>query len=61
MTKKLKLNLVGLDGNAFSVLGAFQRAAKKRGWTEDEIKEVLNVAMSGDYNNLLKTIMEHCE
>ena len=59
--KKVKLNLVGLDGNAFSIMGAFQKQARKEKWTPQEIKVVLDKAMSGDYNNLLRTIMEHCE
>lgn len=59
--KKVKLNLVGLDGNAFSIMGAFQNQARKEKWTQQEIKAVLDKAMSGDYNNLLKTIAEHCE
>ncbi len=30
-TKTVKLTLVGLDGNAFSLMGAFQKAAKRQG------------------------------
>ncbi len=59
--KKVKLNLVGLDGNAFSLMGAFSKQAKKEGWTKQEINEVIEEAMSGDYNNLLRTLDEHCE
>jgi hypothetical protein len=59
--KKVKLNLVGLDGNAFALIGSFQAQARKEGWTADEIKEVREEAMSGDYNHLLCTLMEHCE
>jgi len=46
--KPIKLNLVGLDGNAFSLMGAFQRAARKQGRTPEEIKEVLDDCMSGN-------------
>jgi len=59
--KKVKLDLVGLDGNAFSLMGAFQRQARKEKWTQEEIKEVLDKAHSGDYDNLLRVLMEHCE
>jgi hypothetical protein len=59
--KKVKLELVGLDGNAFSVMGAFQRAARQQGWKPDEIKAVLDEAMTGDYDHLLATIIEHTE
>jgi hypothetical protein len=58
--KKVKLKLVGLDGNAFSVMGAFNRQARKEGWTAEEIDTVLKDAMSSDYNHLLATIAKHC-
>lgn len=60
-TKKVKLNLVGINGDAFAIMGAFQRQAKKENWSQEEIDEVLNEARSGDYNNLLGTISERCE
>jgi hypothetical protein len=59
--KKVKLELVGLDGNAFSIMGAFRKQARRESWTTEEIKVVLDEAMSGDYNHLLTTIMEHTE
>lgn len=61
VNKKVNLTLVGIDGNAFSIIGAFQKQARKEGWKQDEIKSVLDEAMSGDYNHLLQTIMVHCE
>lgn len=57
---KVKLRLVSIDGNAFSLMGAFQKAARKQGWKPEEIKEVLDKAMSGDYDNLLATLSENC-
>ena len=59
--KKVKLNLVGIDGNAFSIMGVFQRQARKEGWTHEEIEEVLKEAQSSDYDHLLCTILSHCE
>ena len=59
--KKVKLTLVGLDGNAFSLMGAFQKQARREKWTSEEIKTVTDKCMSGDYNNLLVTLMEVCE
>jgi hypothetical protein len=59
--KKVKLKMVGLDGNAFSILGAFRRQAAKEKWTKDEIQEVLDQAMSGDYYHLVGTIADHCK
>jgi len=55
----VKLKLVGLDGNAFVLMGAFQSAARKQGRTAAEIKAVLDDCMSGDYNHLLQTLVKH--
>lgn len=52
--------MVGLDGNAFAIMGAFQAQARREGWTKQEINEVLDRARSGDYSNLISTIAEHC-
>jgi len=59
--RKITLRLVGLDGNAFFLLGAFRRQAKKEGWTKDEIDKVLKEAQSSDYNHLLATLADHCD
>lgn len=61
MKKKVKLELIGLDGNAFALMGAFQRQARREGWSKDEIDAVINECMSGDYNHLLATLLEHTE
>lgn len=59
--KRVKLQLVGLDGNAFYLLGSFQRAARQQGWTKNEIDCVMQVAKAGDYNHLLRTLIAFCE
>lgn len=61
MDKKVKLELIGMDGNAFNLLGAFRRQAKREGWSDKEIKEVTDEAESGDYDHLLFTLGEYCE
>ena len=61
MTRKVCLDLVGLDGNAFSLLGQFQRAAREQGWSADEIKAVIDEATSADYDHLLQTLIQHTE
>jgi hypothetical protein len=60
MNKKINLKLVGLDGNAFSIMGAFRQQARKEGWTKQEIDSVLEEAMSQDYSHLLASIAKHC-
>lgn len=61
INKKVKLDLIGLDGNAFALMGAFQKQARREGWTKDEISSVLDKCTSGDYDNLLSTLMYYCE
>jgi hypothetical protein len=58
---KVRLNLVGLDGNAFNLLGAFRRAANEQGWSDEEIKAVFDEATAGNYDHLLRTLMTHTE
>ena len=59
LPEPVKLNLVGVDGNAFAVMGTWQRQARKEGWTKEQIDVVLKEAMGGDYNHLLATIIGH--
>lgn len=59
--KTVNLDLVGVNGNAFMIMGVFQRQARREGWTDDEINAVLTEAKSGDYDHLLATIVNHCE
>lgn len=58
--KKVNLTLVGLDGNAFALMGAFNRQARREGWTKEEIDFVLTKAKSGNYDNLVSTLADHC-
>lgn len=57
VTELVKLKLVGLDGNAYSLMGAFQSAAKKQGTPKEEIKAVLDACMSSDYDHLLQVLV----
>jgi len=59
--KTVELDLVGLDGNAFALMGKFSREARKQGWTKEEVDLVLNECTSGDYDNLLATLIAHTE
>lgn len=61
INKKIDLQLVGLDGNAFALLGAFGRQARLEGWTKEEIVAVMNEAMTGNYDHLVVTLYNHCE
>ena len=59
--KKVKLHLVGLDGNAFALMAAFAGQARREGWSKEEVDSVLELCQQGDYNQLLCTLMEVCE
>lgn len=56
---KIKVKLVGEDGNAFAIMGNVSKAMRKAGLTQDQIKEYMKEAMSGDYNNLLQVTMKY--
>lgn len=57
-SKKVKLKLVGLNGNAFALMGAFKRQAEREGWSAEDIGQVLDECTSGDYDHLLCTLMK---
>lgn len=59
--KTVKLDLTTVDGNAFALMGAFQRQARRESWTPEEIKAVLDAARSSDYDNLVATLADHCD
>ena len=58
--RKPPCQLVGLDGNAYAVMGRVTKALKnaKLGHLCDEY---LSKAMSSDYNNLLKVSMDYVQ
>jgi len=53
------MELVGMDGNVFAIMGRFHKAAIKSGWSKEEISAVLKKAQASDYNHFLATIMDH--
>lgn len=55
---KLDTTLVGVNGNAFAIMGHFKTRARRAGWEAEDIEFVLKEAQSGDYDNLLATIMQ---
>lgn len=61
MADKVKMQLAGLDGNAFALMGAFSRNASRQGWTTAEIDTVLKECRSGDYDHLLCTLMDNID
>jgi len=54
----VEVKLIGKDGNAFAILGAAQKAARKANLSKEEIDAYMVEAMSGDYDNLLQITMK---
>ena len=52
------VQLTGTDGNAFAVIGACKAAARKAGWTTDEITQLVEDMTAGDYDHLLGIAMQ---
>lgn len=59
--QKPEVELVGNDGNAYSILAACQRAARKAKWPREKIDTVLEEMRSGDYDHLLQTACKYFE
>ena len=54
---EVEVQLTGEDGNVFLVLGRVSRALKRAGY-EDEVREFMDEATSGDYDALLTTVQK---
>jgi hypothetical protein len=52
-----ELDLIGLDGNAGSVIGAVARALKRAGNPPEVVDQFRVEARSGNYDHLLATAM----
>ena len=46
-------SLVGINGNAFNIMGYIAKSMKEKDLSEKEISAYREKVMSGDYNNLL--------
>jgi len=55
----VSIDLVGEDGNAFSIMGRCTTAMRRAGFSTEERDEYTDAATSGDYNKLLATTMEY--
>ena len=51
------VQLTGIDGNAFAILGKVQKALRANGCTDEQVAEYNTEATSGDYDNLLRVTM----
>ena len=59
--RKPTVKLIGLDGNAFSIMGRVKQALKRAGADKEFIDQYLSEATSGDYDHLLAVSMGYVE
>ncbi len=50
--------MTGEDGNAFAIIGRVTKALKAAGVDADARKAFTDKAMAGDYDHLLRVVME---
>jgi len=60
LTKPI-VQLIGQDGNTFSIMGRVKQALKSAGADKEYIDKYLSEATSGDYDHLLVVSMEYVE
>lgn len=51
-------DLVGVDGNAFAVMGYVSNAMRRSGYKKEEVDDYLADAQSSDYNHLLSVSVQ---
>lgn len=58
---KPRVRLVGRDGNAFAIMGRVKQALQKEGADQEYIDKFIEECVAGDYDNLLRTVMEYAD
>lgn len=58
---KERYTLVGVDGNAFAIMGYVLHAMKDEGFSKEERDEYLEDAKSSDYDHLLCVSVEYID
>ena len=53
-------DLVGVDGNAFAVMGFTKRALEDAGNSREVVDAYMQDAQAGDYDQLLQVSMAYC-
>ena len=49
--------LLGVDGNAYALMGYTQGKLRRANWPREDIEKVMEIAESSDYNNVIRTCM----
>ena len=53
----IEVQLTVVNGNTYAIIGVVERALRKAGVSNDERKQFVREATSGDYDNVLQTAM----
>ena len=56
----MKYDIIGIDGNAFALMGYVARALREQGMS-DLVPEMQAEATSGDYTNLVQVCMKYID
>lgn len=48
-----RYTLIGVDGNAFAIMGYTAKAMRRAGFTKEEIDQMYKEAEESDYNHLI--------
>ena len=56
----MKYTLIGVDGNAYAIMGYTAKALRREG-LNDLVDQMLEEATSGDYDNLLMVCMGYID
>lgn len=56
---KVKIDWASVKDNAFAMLGAFRKAARRHGYSQADIDRVIDEAKSGDYEHLVNVLMRN--
>ena len=56
---EVALDFDRVEGNAYALLGAFRKAARRQGYPQADIDRVVSEAKSGDYEHLVSVLMRN--
>ena len=51
-------NLVGIDGNAYSIMGYVSKCMRREHYSQKDIHDYITRATSSDYDNLLRVSID---
>lgn len=51
------LELAGLNGNVFNLFAKFSQAARRQGFSREEVQAVLDEARTSDYDHALRVLI----